>query len=62
MAAVLLGGMGKWSSVSGYPVYPNGKPVIKIAEIKNGISAQTKFTQQQFDAAVRVKAGDLLFS
>ena len=24
----------------------NGKPVIKIAEIKGGISAQTKFTQQ----------------
>ena len=40
----------------------SGKPVIKIAEIKNGISGQTKFTGQTFDASVYVKAGDLLFS
>ena len=40
----------------------SGKPVIKIAEIKNGISGQTKFTAQTFDASVHVKAGDLLFS
>ena len=39
-----------------------GKPVIKIAEIKGGISGQTKFTTQTFDDAVRVRAGDLLFS
>ena len=39
-----------------------GKPVIKIAEIKNGISEQTRFTTQIFDDAVRVRAGDLLFS
>ena len=39
-----------------------GKPVIKIAEIKAGISAQTKFTTQTFDDAVRVRAGDLLFA
>jgi type I restriction enzyme, S subunit len=41
---------------------PTGKPVIKIAEIKEGISGQTKFTEQVFDEAVHVKAGDLLFS
>ena len=41
---------------------PTGKPVIKIAEIKAGISSQTKFTQQVFDEAVHVRAGDLLFS
>ena len=29
-----------------------GKPVIKIVEIKGGISGQTKFTQQNFDEAV----------
>ena len=40
----------------------NGKPVIKIAEIKGGISGQTKFTQQTFDESVRVKPGDMLFS
>ena len=39
-----------------------GMPVIKIAEIKNGISGQTKFTEQIFDEAVRVSEGDLLFS
>ena len=39
-----------------------GKPIIKIAEIKGGISGQTKFTQQSFDESVRVLPGDLLFS
>ena len=41
---------------------PTGKPVIKIAEIKGGISGQTKFTHQNFDESVRVRPGDLLFS
>jgi len=41
---------------------PTGKPVIKIAEIKGGISGQTKFTEQVFDESVHVRAGDLLFS
>ena len=39
-----------------------GRPVVKIAEIKNGISSQTKFTRQVFDESVRVRPGDLLFS
>jgi type I restriction enzyme S subunit len=39
-----------------------GKPVIKIAEIKGGVSGQTKFTEQVFDEAVHIKTGDLLFS
>lgn len=41
---------------------PTGRPVIKIAELKNGVSGQTKFTQQTFDDSVRVRRGDLLFS
>ena len=41
---------------------PLGKPIIKIAEIKGGISGQTRFTQQAFDEAVLVRPGDLLFS
>jgi type I restriction enzyme S subunit len=41
---------------------PTGRPVIKIAEIKGGLSGQTKFTQQTFDDSVRVRPGDLLFS
>lgn len=40
----------------------HGLPVIKIAEIKGGISGQTKFTKETFDDSVRVTAGDLLFS
>jgi len=39
-----------------------GMPVIKIAEIKGGLSGQTKFTQQTFDESVRVRPGDMLFS
>ena len=39
-----------------------GRPIIKIAEIKGGISGQTKFTDQKFDESVRIRAGDLLFS
>jgi restriction endonuclease S subunit len=39
-----------------------GKPIIKIAEIKDGITDQTKFTNQKFDDAVFVKSGDMLFS
>jgi len=39
-----------------------GMPVIKIAEIKSGISGQTRFTEQAFDDSVHVRHGDLLFS
>jgi type I restriction enzyme S subunit len=41
---------------------PAGLPVIKIAEIKDGVSGQTKFTSQSFDESVRVRSGDLLYS
>ncbi len=39
-----------------------GQPIIKIAELKGGISGQTKFTEQTFDDSVCVRPGDLLFS
>ena len=39
-----------------------GKPVIKIAELKNGITAQTAFTQQVFDDSVHLSKGDMVFS
>jgi type I restriction enzyme S subunit len=39
-----------------------GLPVIKIAEIKGGISGQTKFTMQTFNESVRIRPGDMLFS
>jgi len=38
-----------------------GKPVIKIAEIKNGISKQTKFTDQEYDNIYLLRKGDMLF-
>ena len=41
---------------------PTGMPVIKISEIKGGITGQTRFTHQTFDESVRVRPGDLLFS
>lgn len=39
-----------------------GKPVIKIAELKNGITAQTAYTQQTFDDSVYLTKGDMVFS
>ncbi len=41
---------------------PSGKPVIRISEIKGGISSQTNFTEQSFDHSVHVENGDLLFA
>jgi type I restriction enzyme S subunit len=39
----------------------NGRPVIKIAEIKNGISGQTKFTKEEYEDKYLLKKGDMLF-
>jgi len=39
-----------------------GRPVIKIAELKNGITEQTQLTEQTFDDEVYLRAGDMLFS
>lgn len=41
---------------------PDGLPVIKIAELKAGVTAQTKRTQRKLDDRFRVRAGDLLYS
>jgi type I restriction enzyme S subunit len=40
---------------------PKGLPVIKIAEIKSGISSQTKFTASTYDSKYLIKKGDMLF-
>ena len=40
---------------------PTGTPVVKITEIKNGISAQTKFTQGTYDDKYLLVDGDMLF-
>ena len=39
-----------------------GVPVIKIAELNNGISGTTAYTEQKFSEDVHLKKGDLLFS
>jgi type I restriction enzyme S subunit len=39
-----------------------GLPVIKIAELKDGVGAQTKFSKRELGADQRVDAGDLLYS
>ena len=40
----------------------SGWPVIKIAELKEGVTGQTKFTRQTFDERHHVKNGDMLLS
>ena len=39
-----------------------GMPVIKIAEMKSGISESTGLTTDEFDEKYRITSGDLLFS
>lgn len=39
-----------------------GKPIIKIAELKNGITSQTKFTEKDYGDDVHLTKGDMLFS
>ena len=39
-----------------------GLPVIKIAEIKGGITDQTKLTDTTYDERYRIREGDMLFS
>lgn len=41
---------------------PNGRPILKIAEIKNGITAQTKFSVNSYDDDYSIQPGDMLFS
>jgi type I restriction enzyme S subunit len=41
---------------------PIGLPVIKIAEIKGGISGQTKLTNAFYDECYRIRPGHMLFS
>jgi type I restriction enzyme S subunit len=38
-----------------------GRPIIKIAEIKNGLSGQTKYTEREYDPNYLITAGDMLF-
>jgi len=40
----------------------SGLPIIKIAEIKNGISSQTKFTENDYNDKFFIQDGEILFS
>ena len=40
----------------------SGRPVIKIAELKNGVTPQTALTRADYDPSVSVRRGDMLFS
>lgn len=40
----------------------SGYPVIKIAELKNGITAQTKFTKSEYSEDIFIKSGDIVFA
>lgn len=39
-----------------------GLPIIKIAELKQGLSAQTKYTNSTFDKKYKVSSGDIFYS
>jgi type I restriction enzyme, S subunit len=39
-----------------------GLPVIKIGELKDGVTAQTKFTEHSIDERYRISDGEVLFS
>lgn len=39
-----------------------GRPIIKIAEIKTGITGRTKFTDADYDRCYYIRQGDMLFS
>ena len=40
----------------------SGLPVIKITELKDGVTEQTKFTDATLDTKYRIASGDILFS
>jgi type I restriction enzyme S subunit len=39
-----------------------GRPIVKISELKNGVSSQTARTRASYDPSVLINSGDLLFS
>lgn len=62
---VPLYSLAKWTNGLAYKDFhfsTTGIPIIKIAELKNGITSQTQFTKDFFDESVRLNYDDLLFS
>lgn len=54
--------MEKWTCIQKIHFSDTGVPVIKIAELNNGISGNTSYTKQIFSDDVHLKKEDLLFS
>ncbi|MDD2558599.1 MAG: restriction endonuclease subunit S, partial [Desulfuromonas sp.] len=40
----------------------SGLPIVKIAELKQGITSQTKFTEKTFQNKYAIESGDMLYS
>jgi len=40
----------------------SGLPIIKIVELKSGITSQTQFTKKELDPKYKIDDGDILFS
>ena len=62
---VSLYSLAKWTNGLAYKDFhfsTTGVPIIKIAELKNGITSQTQFTNDIFDESVKLNYDDLLFS
>jgi type I restriction enzyme S subunit len=45
-----------------FSLYHSGLPIIKIVELKNGITSQTEFTNRDVDSKYKINNGDILFS
>ena len=50
------------AAFKGVKVSPSGKPIIKIAELNNGISESTICTDEQFSEDILLHKGDLVFA
>ena len=48
--------------MSHFSTDPEALPVVKITELKNGISGRTKFTNHVIGSKYRIKNGDVMFS
>lgn len=62
---VSLYSLAKWTNGLAYKDFhfsTTGVPIIKIAELKNGITSQTQFTNDIFDESVKLNYDELLFS
>ena len=62
---VSLYSLAKWTNGLAYKdihFSSSGVPIIKIAELKNGITTQTNYTNEIFSDTVKLQYDDLLFS